>query len=61
MSDFLLPMLRLDPDKRITAEEALNHDWLSGADLSISIPMTAEYSDSDSDSNSNSDEDEGDE
>lgn len=27
-TDFLLPMLRWDPDKRASAEEMLNHPWL---------------------------------
>ena len=28
LADFLLPMLRLDPDKRASAAEMLLHPWL---------------------------------
>lgn len=30
LSSFLLPMLRLHPDKRSTAKELLEHEWLQG-------------------------------
>ena len=28
--DFLLPMLRYDPEQRVTARDHLNHPWLNG-------------------------------
>lgn len=49
MSSFLLPMLQLDPDRRCTAHEALQHPWLSKVDTNVPIPMEPNYSDDDMD------------
>jgi len=38
MAAFLLPLLRLEPEKRATAAEALQHPWLSDVDESATIP-----------------------
>lgn len=57
MTDFLLPMLHLDPDKRATAAEALQHPWLKDARVDIPIPLEAHYSDNEEDHYSDNEED----
>mmetsp|Transcript_22656 Transcript_22656/g.89634 ORF Transcript_22656/g.89634 Transcript_22656/m.89634 type:complete len:501 (+) Transcript_22656:173-1675(+) len=49
MTDFLLPMLNLDPDRRATAAEALEHSWLKDVPVDVPIPLEANYSDDDQD------------
>ena len=39
LDSFLKPMLSIDPALRCTAEEALRHDWLAGADTNVPIPL----------------------
>ena len=57
MASFLLPMLRIPPDTRITAEDALNHAWLADADINIPIPITADYPKSDEEDEEDTDDD----
>eukprot|EP01095_Lingulamoeba_sp_RSL-Kostka_P000568 TRINITY_DN1084_c0_g1_i1.p1 TRINITY_DN1084_c0_g1~~TRINITY_DN1084_c0_g1_i1.p1 ORF type:complete len:407 (-),score=150.58 TRINITY_DN1084_c0_g1_i1:51-1271(-) len=47
MSSFLIPMLRLDPERRVSAEEALQHEWLDDAETSINIPFEPDYEEDD--------------
>jgi len=39
LSEFLLPMLQIDPGFRCSAEEALKHRWLADVDKSVPIPL----------------------
>jgi len=39
LSQFLLPMLQIDPGLRCSAEEALQHEWLADVDKNVPIPL----------------------
>ena len=44
-ADFLLPMLRWDPNKRATAEQMLRHPWLTmDADYDTKVAQPSEQS-----------------
>lgn len=52
LDSFLKPMLQIDPGSRCTATAALSHEWLSGVDTNVPIPMdTPPDSESESDNN----------
>lgn len=43
VSDFLMPMLRWEPQKRQGATEALRHKWVQRAEGTVDLPCTAPF------------------